>query len=160
MWTKVDTDRIARESQQSFCICWQNIHCHLANLWNRITTKIFDIFRINTLKQQKFSQSNPVLIRQFKKSAVRSSPGPFSSLQWVQFIAKRRGCCCNMSVGVALKVWFSQAQYMKITKDEHAIGMKSCEISIYWWIWILSFFLFFLWNFFATFGQFWDSRLV
>ena len=44
-------------------------------MWNRITTKICDIFRIITLKQQKFSQSDPVLIRQFwKKIAVRSSP--------------------------------------------------------------------------------------
>jgi len=49
----------------------------LANLWNRITTKIFDIFRILTLKQQKFSQSDPVLIHRFsKKIAVRSSPDP------------------------------------------------------------------------------------
>jgi len=33
----------------------------------RITTNIFDIFRIITLKQQNFSQSDPVLIRQFLK---------------------------------------------------------------------------------------------
>jgi len=38
-----------------------------ANLWNRIITKIFGIFRIITLKQQKFSQSCRVLIRQFWK---------------------------------------------------------------------------------------------
>jgi len=36
----------------------------------------------------------------------------------VQFIAKTRGCCFNFSVGVALKVWFSHAQYMKMTRDE------------------------------------------
>ena len=66
-----------KKSQQSFCIWWQIIHYHLANLWNRITTKIFDIFRIITLKQQKFSQSDPVLNSQiFKKIAVRSSPDP------------------------------------------------------------------------------------
>jgi len=41
------------------------IHDHLANLGNRITTKILDMFRIITLKQHKFSQSDPVLIRQF-----------------------------------------------------------------------------------------------
>jgi len=35
----------------------------LANLCNQITTKIFDILRIITLKQQKFSQSDPVLFR-------------------------------------------------------------------------------------------------
>jgi len=38
-----------------------------------ITTKIFDIFRIFTLKQQKFSQSDPPI---FKELAVRSSPDP------------------------------------------------------------------------------------
>jgi len=42
----------------------------LANLWNRITTNIFGIFRIITLKQQKFSQSDPVLIRQFSKNLL------------------------------------------------------------------------------------------
>jgi len=46
------------------CVWWQNIHYHIANLWNRIT-KIFDIFRIITLKQQNFFQSDPVLVRQF-----------------------------------------------------------------------------------------------
>jgi len=39
------------------------IHDHLANQWNRITTKIFYIFRTITLKKQKISQSDPVLIR-------------------------------------------------------------------------------------------------
>ena len=43
------------------------IHDHLANLWNRITTKILDMFRIIALKQHTFSQSDPVLIRQFSK---------------------------------------------------------------------------------------------
>jgi len=42
-------------------------HCHLANLQNHIATKIFDAFRITTLKQKIFSQSDPVLIRQFSK---------------------------------------------------------------------------------------------
>jgi len=71
------------------CIWWQRIHCHLGNLWNRITTKIFDIFRIITLKQKKtFSvrsspdppifkklQSDPVLIRQKLASVlIQSDP--------------------------------------------------------------------------------------
>ena len=59
----MDTVRIANYSQKSFCIWRQNIHYHLANLWNRIKTKIYVIFRMITLKQQKFSQSGPVLIR-------------------------------------------------------------------------------------------------
>ena len=73
MWTKVDTVRITKKLQQSFCIWWQNIHYHIANMWNRITAKIFDMFRIITLKQQKFSLSDPVLIRQFSKK-LQSDP--------------------------------------------------------------------------------------
>ena len=49
------------------------LHCHLANLWNRITTKIFDTFRIITSKQKIFSQSDPVLIRQPSK-ILQSDP--------------------------------------------------------------------------------------
>ena len=55
--------KLQNSPSRVFCIWCQNIHYHLANLWNQITTKIFDIFRIITLKQQKFSQSDPVLIR-------------------------------------------------------------------------------------------------
>jgi len=33
------------------------------------------------------------------------------------------------------------AQYMKMTGDEHVLGFKSCDISIYWWFWMLSFLL-------------------
>jgi len=84
-----------------------------------------------------------------------------NNLQWVRIIAKTRGCCCNFSVGVALKVWFSYGQCMKMTRDERVLGFKSCDISIYWWIWILSFLLkqiwigidYFLLNFFARFGS-------
>jgi len=25
----------------------------------------------------------------------------------MRFVVKRRGCCCNLSVGVALNVWFT-----------------------------------------------------
>jgi len=83
----VDSVRIPKYSQQSFYCWWQNIHYHLsmakytlpaclkfclihdhlANLWNRIATKILDMFRIIALKQHTFSQSDPVLIRQFSK---------------------------------------------------------------------------------------------
>ena len=56
----------------------------------------------------------------------------------------------------------SHAQYMKMIKDKHVLGfeLKSCDISIYWWIWMLSFLLKLIWigidgffNFFATFGS-------
>ena len=33
-----------------------------------MTTEIFDMFKIITLKQEKFSQSDPVLIRQISKT--------------------------------------------------------------------------------------------
>ena len=54
-------------------IGWQNIHYHLANLWNWLTTKIFVFFSIITLKLQNFSQSHPVLIRKFWKK-LQSDP--------------------------------------------------------------------------------------
>jgi len=78
---------------------------------------------------------------------------------------KNRGCFCNFSVGVPLKVWFLHAPYpigcMQMTRDEHGLGFKSFDISIYWRIWMLSFLLkqiwigidYFLLNFFATFGS-------
>jgi len=141
----------------------------------------------------------------------------------VRLIAKRKGCCCSLSVVLALNVWFttkrmciksntqifmwreqaiiewsrqvisivaccnsvklcalaawafwsqhrkyifpclSHAQYVKMTRDEHALGFgfKSCDISTYWWMWMLSFLLnqiwigidYFLLNFIATFGS-------
>jgi len=52
---------------------------------------------------------------------------------------------------------------MKTTGDEHVLGFgfESCDIPIYWWIWIVSFLLNLIWigiddfllNFFATFGS-------
>jgi len=45
-------------------------------------------------------------------------------------IEKNKGCCCNLSVGVALKVWFLHAQYVKMTRDDHVLGFKSYDISI------------------------------
>ena len=54
-------------SQQSFCHWWQNIHYHLTNLQNHITTNIF-------AKQQIFSVRSSPDPPIFKKIAVRSSP--------------------------------------------------------------------------------------
>ena len=51
----------------------------LANLCNRMTTKIFDIFRKITLKQKKFSQSDPVLFRHFWKKLQS-----WSGQNWLQ----------------------------------------------------------------------------
>ena len=67
---KLTTLCVNNSGYSSNCIIVPAVFLHLmakytllANLWNRITIKIFDIFRIITLKQQKFSQSDPVLIR-------------------------------------------------------------------------------------------------
>ena len=83
-------------------------------------------------------------------------------------LQKREDVVATPRLGVALNVWFSHGQYMKMTRDEHVLGYKSCDISIYWWIWMLSFLLkqiwigidYFLLNFFATFVQSWDCRLL
>ena len=41
---------------------------------------------------------------------------------------KNRGCFCNFSVGVPLKVWFLHAPYpigsMQMTRDEHGLGFN------------------------------------
>ena len=57
----------------------------------------------------------------------------------MRFNAKMSECCRNFSVDVVLKLWFSHAQYMKMTRYEHILGFKSCDIPIYWQIWMLSF---------------------
>ena len=41
------------------------------------------------------------------------------NVQLVRFIAKTRECGSNLSVGVALTVWFTYGEYMKMTRDEH-----------------------------------------
>jgi len=75
----------------------------------------------------------------------------------------------HSSVAVALKCCFRMpiSQSMKMTRDEHVLGFKSCDISIYWWIWMLSFLLkeiwigidYFLWTTSQLSVQFWDCRL-
>ena len=73
MWSLDKVGCTAKSSQQSFCHWWQNIHYHLTNLQNHITTNMLDVVRIITSKQQIFSQSDPVLIRQFSKQ-LQSDP--------------------------------------------------------------------------------------
>jgi len=62
LWSLDKVGCTAKSSQQSFCHWWENIHHHLTNLQNHITTNILDVVRIITSKQQIFS--------------VRSSPDP------------------------------------------------------------------------------------
>jgi len=57
---------------------------------------------------------------------------------------------------------------MKMARDEHVIGFKSCDISIYWWIWIFSFLLkqisigidYFFWTSSQLPVQIWNYRLL
>jgi len=104
------------------------------------------------------SQQSGALTRMWRWCRVQTSQKDraIGAVCW-----KNEGCCCNLSVGVALKVWVSHAQYMKITRDENLPGFKPYDIWIYWLIWKLSH-LFkqnwfgiddFLLNFFATFGS-------
>jgi len=95
---------------------------------------------------------------------------PKKNMQWVRFIAKTRGYCCSLAVGVALTVWFSYGQYTKMTRDENVgyLDLKSCDISTYWWISMLAFLLnhiwiridYFLLNFFATFGSIFGLQIT
>jgi len=75
----------------------------------------------------------PITTKWFFDQDVKVAPGTThkKNVQWVRFIANTRGCCCSFSVGTASKVWFSHAQYKKMTKDEHTLGFKSCYISMY-----------------------------
>ena len=59
------------------------------------------------------------------------------------------------------------AQHLKTTRDEHVLGFKSCDISIYWLIRMLSFLpkhiwigiIIFFWTSLQLLVQFWDCRL-
>jgi len=74
-------------------------------------------------------------------------------------LLKKRGMLLQPLGWCCIEVWFSYAQYMKMTRDEHILGFKTYDILIYWLIWKLLF-LFkqhwfgiddFLLNFFSTF---------
>ena len=67
---------------QSFCIGWQNIHYHLANLLNRIKTKIFDIFRVIILKQQ--NSLSPIQSWSANFEETCSPIQPWSCHDWLQ----------------------------------------------------------------------------
>jgi len=41
----------------------------------------------------------------------------------VWFVVKRRGCCCNLSIGVALNVWFTTNEVC-MKNNTHVCGMK------------------------------------
>ena len=81
MWSLDKVGCTAKSSQQSFCHWWQNIHYHLTNLQNHITTNMLDVVRIITSKQQ-ISQSDPILIRQLKKNC--SPIQSWSGQNWLQ----------------------------------------------------------------------------
>jgi len=71
-----------------------------------------------------------------------------------------RGCFATSRLALHWKCGFRMPiTYTKMTRDEHVLGFKSCDISIYLWIWMLSNLLKQIWiaidcfllNFFATF---------
>jgi len=65
-----------------------------ANLQNLITTKLFDAFSILTSKQQKFSECDPVLIRQFWKNC--SPIQSWSGQNWHQYwCSPIQSCPCS-----------------------------------------------------------------
>jgi len=99
----------------------------------------------------------PITTKRYFDQDVKVMPG-------ITFTKRTRSMCGSLQKRgdvVALKVWFSHAQCIKMTRDEHALGFKSCNISKYWWIWMLLFLLKQIWigidnfllNFFATFDS-------
>jgi len=123
----------------------RGVYCCLVRQWEALRT-CFSAFPITT--KWCFDQD------------VKVVPGTtFTKRTCNRCDSLQKRSCCNFSAGVALKVWFSQAQYMKMTRGEHVIGFKSCDILLYCWIWMLSFLLkqvwigidFILLKFFAPF---------
>ena len=74
MWSLDKVGCIAKSSQQSFCHWWQNIHYHLTNLQNHITSNIFVVVSIITSKQQIFSVRSSLDPSIVKIIVVQSSP--------------------------------------------------------------------------------------
>jgi len=86
-----------------------SLHYHLTNLQNQITTKIFDIVRMITLQQQNFSQSDPVLIRQFSRNC--SSNQSWSGQNWFQSWSSPNACSSLVQSDKAFSstnVWYDQ----------------------------------------------------
>jgi len=98
---------IAKSSQQSFFHWWQNIHYHLTNLQNHITSNIFDVVKNNHIKTTNFLSPIQSWFANFQKNCTPiqswsgqnwlqswSSPELCSSLPAAQFIfntPRRRG---------------------------------------------------------------------
>ena len=97
-----------------------------------------------------------------------------ATIKWSRWVISIVACCHSVELCTpAARAFWSQhkkytsclsyAQHMKMTRDEHVlgIGFKSFNISIYWWIWMLSFLVCQIWiwiddlllDFFATFGS-------
>ena len=66
--------------------------------WNRIKTKIFDMFKIMTLKKQKFSLSDPILIRQFSKK-LQSDPVLLRP-KFATVLIRAHLCCLVLTLSV------------------------------------------------------------
>jgi len=87
-------------------------------IYQTCTTKIFDIYRIIKLKQQKFSQSDPILSANFQKicspiqswSVLTSAPY-YRNLKWT--FENLLPCYCN---AVFLKLFYSIAPFTLSTR--------------------------------------------
>ena len=112
MWSLDKVGCITISSQQSFCHWWQNIHYHLTNLQNHITSNIFDVVRIITSKQKIFSvRSSP------DPAKIGFSPDPCSSL-----VPMRANTCCAEKPKRIIHSWKS------VTSKRYFFG--KCSISM------------------------------
>jgi len=53
------------------------------------------------------SQQNSAVTRMWRSCQAQPSQKERAHKKNVRFVVKRKGCCCNLSVGVALNVWFT-----------------------------------------------------
>ena len=137
MWTKVDTVRIAKVPAELLHLMatYNTLPFSIGYLWNRITTKMFDIFRIITLKQQIVSQSDPVLIRahlcymlapdKFKNGAQQTMKWPLISLQIVPIVV-----LASFIGGVASCILNSSGKYKSKIRGIKLTGKQSAEIEL------------------------------
>jgi len=93
-------------------------------------------------------------------------------IEWSRRVISSGACCHSWSFAhLPLEIFDGNTRnillvfrmpntYMKMTRDEHVLGFESCDISISWRTWMISFLLNKIWigihyfflNFFATLG--------
>ena len=91
--------------------------------FSKSVKSIFDMFRIITSKQQKFSQSDPYLICQFSKK-VQSDPVLIRAHLWY---------CCDRKSRAAYAQSFALWQQATIEFTCHDHSINACSRHIYVW---------------------------